>query len=195
MIRYEPSPVCYPSPSSSSDVEHGILQRRMNRHSFRTCPIPRYALRWSAQRRRCVKKLREVTSSPLAHHVRIVSRRADADGFGGATEKIAHVVRQILEHVGHVLKRRFHVALGKDFVEHDVVVSGPRGALERGVRLQEEIPVAGLGNSAVDYSAVSSIGGVVGATDSRRIETGVVALADDDNGDFRETIFRIRRWI
>ena len=57
------------------------------------------------------------------------------------------------------------------------------------MRLQE-VPVAGLGNAAVNYGSVFGIGGAVGVAGSRRIETGVVALADDDNGDVRETLFR-----
>jgi len=54
-------------------------------------------------------------------------------------------VCQIFEHVSDVLEGRWNSTPGKDFVEHDVVVGGPGGASERGVGLQEEVPVAGLG--------------------------------------------------
>ena len=74
-------------------------------------------------------------------------------------------------------------------------MGGPGGALERGVGLQEEVPVAGLGDAAVDYGAVFGIGGAVGVAGSRRIEPGVVALTDYNYGDVRETLLRVRRWI
>ena len=60
------------------------------------------------------------------------------------------------------------------------------------MRLQE-VPFAGLGTTAVDYGALFGIGGAFGVTGSRRIETGVVALGDDNNGDVRETFSGLAR--
>ncbi len=181
------------------DVKHRIPQIRMNQHVFRPClwmsSIAQYTLRWSSRGRDSIKKPTEIASGPFTHNICIVSGRADANSFGGATEKIAYAVCQIFEHVRDVLEGRWNFALGEDFVEHDVVVGGAGGALERGVGLQEEVPVAGLGDAAVDYGAVLGIGGAVGVAGSRGIEPGVVALADYDDGDVRETLLRVRRRI
>ncbi len=51
------------------------------------------------------------------------------------------------------MERRWNFSLGKDFVQHDIVVGGAGSALEPLVRLQEEVPVARLGDAAVDYGA------------------------------------------
>ena len=72
-------------------------------------------------------------------------------------------------------------------------MGGAGGALDRGVRLQEKVPVADRGDAAIDYCLTLGIAAGVGVVGSRRIETGVVALTDDDDGDVRETLLPIRR--
>lgn len=56
-------------------------------------------------------------------------------------------------------------------------------ALERSVRLQEEVPVAGLRDATVNYRAVFRIGGAVGVGGSAWIEPGMLALTENDDSD------------
>ena len=51
------------------------------------------------------------------------------------------------------MERRWNFSLGKDFVQHDIVVGGAGSAFQPLVRLQEEVTVARLGDAAVDYGA------------------------------------------
>ena len=48
--------------------------------------------------------------------------------------------------------------------------------------LQVEVPVAGLADSVVDDGARLRVGGVFGFTIGCRVEAGVVALSNDDDG-------------
>ena len=52
------------------------------------------------------------------------------------------------------MMRKSGAAFGKDLVEDDVVLGRAGGAVERGVRLQENIPVTKLGDAAVDDGTV-----------------------------------------
>lgn len=53
--------------------------------------------------------------------------------------------------------RRWDFPLGKDFVQHDIVMGRTGDTLERSLRLQGEVPVAGLRDAAVNYSAIFRI--------------------------------------
>lgn len=180
---------CYPLCITVLDVKHGVPQVGMNQNVFR------YAWRRGSRWRSHIKEPTEIASSPFTHNVCIVSWRANANRFGGATKKITHVECQIFKHVGDVLEPIWDFSLSKNFIQHNIVLGGAGGALDRGVRLQEKLPVAGLGDAAVDYCPTLGIAAGVGVVGSRRIEMGVVALTDDDDGDVRETLLPIRRWI
>lgn len=87
---------------------------------------------------------------------------------------------------------RLDFSLGKDFVQHDIVVGRAGSALNSLVRLLEEVPVARLCDAAIDHGATHGIAvGAVGFGNSRRIETGVVALTNDDDGDVREVMIYV----
>lgn len=140
----------------------------MNQHIFRPCVrivlLPRLRLAQAT----------EIASSPFTHNVCIVSWPANATRFGGATKKIIHVECQIYKDVGDVLETIWDFSLSRNFIQHNIVMCGAGGALDRGVRLQEEVPVAGLGDAAVDYCPTLGITTGVGVVGSRRTETGVV---------------------
>lgn len=60
-------------------------------------------------------------------------------------------------------------------------MGGARGALERGVRLEEEIPVSDVRDGAVDDGAVARVEGAVCVGRLGGEEAGVMSLADDDD--------------
>ena len=131
---------------------------------------------------RGIKKVAQVAPSSLTHQIGIVSRRANADGFGGTAEEVAHVVREVLEGVGGILEGGLDLGATEDLVEDGVVVGGTGGALDGGVGLEEEVPVAGFGDAAVDDGAVLRVRGPVGVFLLDGVEARVVPLADDDDG-------------
>lgn len=139
------------------DVKHGFPQVRMNQHIFLSClRISSFGdFTWSRGSRwySHIKDPTEIASSPFTYNVCIVSRRANANRFRGATKQITHAECQIFEHVRDGMERRWNFSLGKDFVQHDIVVGGAGSTLESLVRLQEGVPVARLGDAAVDYGA------------------------------------------
>ena len=130
------------------------------------CPIPNLGLLGRSDGPRIIKQLILVDPGPSADQVGIVRRWADADGLGGTSIEVAHVVRDLLQHVGRILA----VISPKDLVEKDRVVRRARSAcsrimlvshrsgwgtrelltLKRSVGLQEEIPVPHIGYAAVD---------------------------------------------
>jgi hypothetical protein len=57
--------------------------------------------------------------------------------------------------------------------------------LDRGVCLEEEIPVASLGDAAVDDGAVHRVATTVCFFSFRGIKASVMALPDNDDGDMR----------
>lgn len=134
----------------------------MNQYIFRSCLRMssfrggftwRRGSRWYSH----IKFPTEIASSPFTYNVCIVSRRANANRFRGATKQITHAECQIFGHVGNVIELTWNFSLGKDFVQQNMVVGGAGSALESLVRLQEEVPVARLGDAAVDYGAAYRI--------------------------------------
>lgn len=55
--------------------------------------------------------------------------------------------------------------------------------LDSRMRLQEKIPVPRLRDTAVDHGAGDAVGTPVGILGVGGVEAGVVALADDDEGE------------
>jgi len=51
-----------------------------------------------------VKYMAQVSSGATTHEIGVVRRRATRNGFGGTTEEVAHVVREIFENVGVILE-------------------------------------------------------------------------------------------
>lgn len=141
-----------------------------------------------------IKVSTEIAPSPFAHKVRIVGRRTDADSFSSTTEKIAHAMRQALEIIGCIREGVHICSFPEDLVVYDIVVSRPGGAMEGSVGLQEKVPVAGLSDAAVDDGADTIVGGPrISFLSLRGIETGVVAFADNDDGDFWKILLLVRR--
>ena len=56
-----------------------------------------------------------------------------------------------------------------------------RGSLDRGMGLEEEIPVPGLGDAAVDDGAVFGVIPAIGVFFAGGVEAGLVAFADYDD--------------
>ena len=88
--------------------------------------------------------LAQILPASIARLVRIVDGRRDADARRRFAVKIAQVVRKSLEFT-HAVLHRF-----EDFVEQNEIVSWTCGTRDGGVRLEEEVPVAGLGDTRVD---------------------------------------------
>ncbi len=91
---------------------------------------------------------------------------------------------QVLEHIRGVLVRRSDLALGEDLIQHDVVVGWACRALDGGMGLYEEVPIAGFGDAAIDAGAVFGVARAIGVGFLCGIEARMVALADNDDGDF-----------
>ncbi len=91
------------------------------------CPIPNLGLLGRSDGPRIIKQLILVDPGPSADQVSIVRRWADADGLGGTSIEVAHVVRDLLQHVGRILA----VISPKDLVEEDCVVRRARSACSR----------------------------------------------------------------
>ena len=111
----------------------------------------------------------------FAHDVRIISRRNEADGLGGARVEIAGRVHALLDHVG---------SQGRLVVDHDVV-RRLHGALEPGVRLQVEIKVQHRRHALVNHRAGTRVPVSVGEFGIGRVEARVVSLAADDDAQRR----------
>ena len=71
-------------------------------------------------------------------------------------------MRQVLEGVGGILKGRLQPPVSEYLVEDGEVVGWTCGALERGVGLEVEVPIANFRDAAVDDGAVLRIGRAVG---------------------------------
>lgn len=116
------------------------------------------------------KQFTLVNTRPGSNQVGIVRWRADTDRLGGTAICVAHVVRQRLEHVGSTGSE----LVPEDFVEKDRVVGGTSrtcGAISFPIRnmeyeseklltlkgrmgLEEKVPVAYIGNTAVDNGSL-----------------------------------------
>lgn len=87
----------------------------------------------------------QISPASVAGFVRIVDGRRDADAGRGFAVQIAQVVRYTLQVAHGVLAR-----LSEDFVQQDKVVGWACCPGERCMRLEEEVPVAVLGDAVVD---------------------------------------------
>ena len=127
------------------DVKHRILKIVMDPHIgiFHLAISSAYFL---------IVHLAQILPASIAGLVRIVDGRNNADARRRFAIKIAQVVRQLLE-ITHAV-----TALREDFVQQDEVMSWARGSRDCGVRLEEEVPVAVLGDGVVDeLSTVSMV--------------------------------------
>lgn len=99
--------------------------------------------------------LAQILPASVTGLVRIVDGGRDADTRRRFAVKIAQVVRHLLE-CSHAV--RFH---REYLVQQDEVMSWACGSRDCGVRLEEEVPVAVLGDDAVDelltFSVVSKV--------------------------------------
>lgn len=100
-----------------------------------------------------------------------------------------------LEHVSGVLRGGHDFLLGEDLVPDGVVMRRTGGPLEGCMGLQVEVPVAGFCDAAVDDGAVGGVLGAVGVFFAGRVEAGMVAFADDDDGEAREVLGCLRGWV
>lgn len=139
--------------------------------------------------RRCwIKDTAQVAAGSSADQVRVIGRRTDTHSPGGTAEQIAQSVGEILEDIRRVLEGGDGFLVGEDLVPDGKVVGRTGGALDGGVSLEVEVPVAGLCDAAVDDGAVLGVGGAVGVLVAGGVEAGVMAFADDDDGDAREVL-------
>ena len=152
---------------------------------LRILPLPPHTIRLSAPRNRCrvsrrrpLMRLVEEAMYPiprlLAHHVRVVRRRAQAHGLSRARVHIARDVHALLDHI------RFQSI----FVVDDDVVRRSDGTLQSHVRLEVKVVVDNGCNAFVDDSpwfrvAVLSIGVRV----VRGVEARVVAFTADNDAE------------
>ena len=137
----------------------------------------------------------EVTSRPIADEIRIIRRGTPAHSLCCPPEKVAQIVGQVLERVGGAREGRLHLALAENLVVNDVVMRRPGGALDRGVCLQEKIPVAGFGYAAIDDGTVWWVPGAIGLFLLRWVEARVVPFTDDGDGHVGLPGFGHRGWI
>lgn len=174
----------------NSDIRINRINRIRPPHPSHHRPLINHRIEMPAQ----------IPSRPLTRPIRIKSSRAVTDSSSSATVKIAHIMRQRLNHIGYTLalarERSWAmgcVDAGEDFVCEDDVVGGAGGAFNGGVGLEEEVEGVGGGDGAVDDEAgfgvaVIVCGGVLNSL-SRGFgieygeETSVVAFADDDQGE------------
>jgi hypothetical protein len=87
------------------------------------------------------------------------------------------------------------LAVSKHLVEDNVVVRRPCCPLNCGVRLEEEVPISGFGDTAVHDRAVRRVGGAVRVFFSGRIEARVMSFADNDDGYPWEVGFSAGGWV
>ena len=127
----------------------------------------------------------QIATRALTHQISIVRRWTDTNGFSSAAEEVAHAMSEIFENVSRVLQGRLWLFLlvREDLVPDGEVVSGTSVSFDGGMGLQEEIPVPGLCHAAVDDGAVFRVCALVGGCVGGGIEAGVVAFADDDDGN------------
>ena len=167
----------------------------MDLNQIRVCRRPSCTCPCNAPQRR-LEHPAEIAPRPITDQISVVGRRANTHRLGRAPEQVAQIVGQVLEGVGGAHERGLHAALAEDLVVDDVVMRRPSGALEGGVGLQEEIPVAGLGDAAVDDGAVLWVARAVGVLRSGGVEAGVVAFADDGDGEAGlVVVFRRAGWV
>jgi hypothetical protein len=158
-----------------------------------TCSF-HHTARWRGSWRG-VKQPAQVAPGSLTHEICIVSRGTNTDGLGCTAEEVTHVVCQVLEGVGGVVEGRLYLTTSEYFVEDRVIMGRTSGALDRGVGLQEEVPVPSFGDATVDNGAVLRVRRAVGVFFPGRVKSGVVAFADDDNGHAWKTILGVASWV
>src|SRR4029434_7241490 len=82
-----------------SDVKHAVPPPLMDQHI-----LARHLGRppSNTARHRLARRLKDsaqIAPCPFAHHVSIVRRCAQAHGLGGSSVRVAHALRQRLEHI------------------------------------------------------------------------------------------------
>jgi hypothetical protein len=143
----------------------------------------RHARRGTHQRRRVIQ-VTQVAPCSSADEIGVICRRTDADGLGGSAKEVAHVVAEGFDDVGGVLEGLLRTWLPtENLVVDDIVVRRSGSTLDGGVSLEEEVPIAGLADAAVDNGAVLWVPRPVRVFLSGWVEAHVVALADDDDSD------------
>lgn len=113
--------------------------------------------------------------------ISVVRRGANAHSFGGPSKQITHIVRQVLEGIRSGLELWRQLQIAENLIVNDVVVSWSGSALNRGVRLEEEVPVASLGDAAVNHRTIHRVTPAVCIFVPRRVEASVASLPDDDD--------------
>lgn len=84
---------------------------------------------------RAIKQPAKIAPSPLAHQIRIISRRADAHSLGGTTKEVTQIVRQVLESIGGVMEGRMDLPVSEYLVQDGVIMGWTCSALKRRVGL------------------------------------------------------------
>src|SRR5690606_23010363 len=106
-------------------------------------------------------------------------RRADRDTLGSTSEEVAKVVGQLVQLIG----------LEAVFIVDDVVMRRTGGTLQTLMRLEVEVVVVDGGDAAVDDRTGHGVAGLaVGTGFVGGVQAGMVALADDDDGDGRSVV-------
>ena len=112
-------------------------------------------------------------------------------------------MRKVFNNIGNVSKWRrnlFRVDLAEDLIMYDVIMARASCALERGVCLEEEVPVAGFSHAAINDStglriARAPLTTTVAIFLSCWVEARFVSLTADDDREARKAFFGICRWV
>lgn len=155
------------------DIYHtGHIRRSLSASGTTTRSIMRHR----------VEKITQEASSTRANQIGIVRRRTDTNRLRRTTEHVAHLVSEVLEDISRAGAGAVSRVAGvEDLIPDGEVVSRTGSSLEGGVSLQEEVPVACLGDAAVDDGSgdwVLAVRVLLGCW----VEAGVVAFSDDDDG-------------
>lgn len=142
-----------------------------------------------------IELLTEVAARTGTHQIGVVRRRTDADSLSGPAEEVAQVVRENLQDIRGTEIACLGGLRGVRGVENLVpdgeVVCGTRGSLQGGVCLQVEVPVAGLGDAAVDDGARLGVEGLFGFRLLCCVKPSVVPLANDHDGHAWEALLGV----